>query len=764
MRGKINYCENCHQVIFGCHGEAFVVDGVFTCVCKSILFTVKKFQPSAEASDFACRCKVKRNDGVDGECAPKQKKKQEQKGCGCSRIRPDYVCTECEAFGLWKKEGSGTQSACRYVPINTRDPEDVKAACEWLCGDNEERPEVSFGDFPPLPRRGSPRGAQSRQAGNSCEIPGFTDWAGKCARGSPIEIPVSFDSPQQRMFRALPWKSPGVAQHGTHGSGRFAMLLGQGRYVYGSTRKVELVGKVKPPWFRDYEATVRAWCEDAGMPSDDRQWEMAVVNWYYGGANISRHADDEPEIDQDFDIVSHSVGDVVDFCFTMRGVRKTWRIPTSSDKIIVMPRGAQKFGTHWTESKEAGMPQRRFNVTWRAYRRPAATPKDQRQQQQQALVVVDSKAKVSGRVSRPISEGGSSTGIVANRSTRDTSVGESSNDQREATNNNQRVREVAGARKRFATKSTQTDVVRLVDGGQRVQPELVDVVVVPEEPQEREGARYNQDAAVLGIVDSDSIKPRLPADWPLRLRTHLLNQTFGMLTGGSTALVMRKKAEEWFKQFDLHSDGLVDDEVLRVTTASVIANCHAANLGHVADTMEVVKQHRSQIAAANEWLKSSTFEVGAVPWWMGMAFVGSTVGLSVYIVHWRLNLVDQVFDFIWKPRSYLGLFRPRWPPSGVRLMAGMVGLGGVIERLACAPVQNSRIMSLAAMCGKEMALRSWLGAVPMEVPTVPLGARFIACASAGLVTMAGSLKLLSSFGPTKVTVMPPNSSARSNRV
>ncbi|UHM27699.1 MAG: hypothetical protein FuTmV1_gp1 [Fushun tombus-like virus 1] len=665
----------------------------------------------------------------------------------------------------------------------------------------------------------------------------------RCAREVPFTYDVTVSAPPKTKWNSLPWHDIGVAHHGNARRGRRSMMFGNGQYVYGkgAGQKV-LVGKVAPAWFVDLQATIRGWLENQGFPKEDRCWEMALVNWYYGGGNIGPHADDEAEIDQELPIISWSCGDPVNFCYRLTKNSRIHIQPilTTSDKVVVMPAGCQRHSQHWTEAPADSphAPGWRINVTWRGYKKRVplgpvkecrnlggAVPKRERKvedadEEEQALArraVEEARRKREERerlqseceetncnqVSRvPPGRGSLPGGERANGNVRECDERSRLGQDRPSWNNIgignylrsldkglcctreaeavssgvSSVSEVRPTQKRGRAREARQDgaegdyVWRLSDN-----PATEDESECSEagggdavargpfhfQAEEMKKGRYN---TVPMVHDEDEAvtKPLLPEDWVERLESHMVMSLVGKVINGATLAYLMRIGNEWLNGFDLHSSGLVNDAGTEEVLAKLAAKCHGGRvLKYNEAVRDVVRANRSAVVSANEWLKGSILEVGGIPWWMSLAFIVGTTGLACYTVHYRLNLYERIFEWVFKPTRYIGFYKLTPKPSSFRLTMGVLGAGGWCDRMATMSVRQSRLLAISALVGKEDSLRRLLGAMPIEPPKFDRGFRLISIGTTAVGTIAGCFGLLATWKTEKVTVTPPNASARS---
>lgn len=564
------------------------------------------------------------------------------------------------------------------------------------------------------------------------------EWLEKTALGKPVLIELGdVDYPSESTWMSLPWGNKGVATHGTMQSGRRSMLLGSGKYCYGVGQgRKTLVGQAKPKWFLEYESIVRAWAEAEGLPVDDKQWELALVNWYFGGANISKHSDNEPEIDQSYPIVSHSHGDEVTFCYRNRGMKKAWEARTSSDRLIVMPAGVQKHSEHWTQSV-GNKPQFRINVTWRAYK-----------------PVELSDAQKVRQVSENSPSGGASIGEGVRATPRSTlpseDIGWPKNKPSEG------IGAGSQGREEVVDRENQGDPPKT----RAEDPSAVPVKDVPVPA----GTRYN--TAAIGVTDDSSHKPLLPLGWEKDLEQYLRMAAHGTMCTGAMGAMLGRKAMNWLEAtFDLHGSGVVNNPRFCDAVGRVVAHCHGEIiLNDTEANINVAREYVGRWKRANLWLKHSVLECGGMPWWMGAAFVGACVGLTVYTVHYRLSVADLIFRKLWAPIARVGPWKLSEEPTKFRCLMGVLGLGRMCDRLAVVPTQSSKAMQFLKLVGAEGLCRRLLGSVRIPTPQMPRELYYVECGTAGLVSMCGSLKILSGFKTYDDTVIPtPNAPARSSR-
>jgi len=603
------------------------------------------------------------------------------------------------------------------------------------------------------------------------------EWAEKTAIGNPVVLECCLKSrPSKDQWEGLPWNEEGVAKHGNKDQGRYSMLLGNNAiYSYGKGERARhLVAKRKPDWFKSYERAVRGWAELGALPNNSRQWELALVNWYYGGGNIPPHSDNEVEIDQTVPIVSHSMGDPVQFCFQQNGAKKAIKVETKEDVVLVMPAGSQSHSRHWTEAS-SGQPGWRINVTWRAYTRqvsacsadggasPAEIPVEPTPQPETLSPVAATVTEQGDEPTRPevLAEPSVSGPEDPARSPTPITLGDFVPSEVECPDEGKPTTPNDGINSRGPPKSSEASNS---ETKQEEKPSDPFAVKIPKLATVANGSRYK--TAAVGYTDDSTHKPVLPEGWLEDLRQYVRSKCTGMTCNGTSQMYITRKAQEFFEGFDLHASGVANKKEFNDAWMSVVCDAHGDLLLRDAEkSMAVAAHHLPRWQKVNTWLKSSVLETGGMPWWMGAAFVGASVGVTCWAVHYRIRCVERVWDYIFRPLENQGLWRPmKGNPGRLRMawvaIAGPGGRGG----FAVKPTTHSRFWSLLGAFGVETTVRGIMGVEPVPNFEVPTEYKLPETAIAGLTSLAGSLYILSGFRTTQTSITPnPNSVARSSR-
>lgn len=551
--------------------------------------------------------------------------------------------------------------------------------------------------------------------------------------GRLFEVPIRdgcCQPPERVLWTSLPWDC-GI-KHG-HGKGRWALLLGNGSYSYTGAK---LVGQPKPEWFRWFETGIRAALEVEGMWPDDSQWELALVNMYRNGANIPMHSDDEKEIDQRKPIISISIGAPVYFCYRRKKQgSKTNRVITAENAIVVMPPGFQKDFYHWTEGVSAGDPEWRINVTWRGYL-PAALKS----------VATPVVATVAEPVRRSASEPIDSSSRVDQGDVKQRVL------KNQVSEKHQPGGEAAGCQERERPQEAQAST-----------SDATNIRNVPEVEEVPRISRYNV-PVVLNQRDEDSVKPLLPANYINQLMNHLELAGMGLPVSGATTRFYVAKATEWFKKFDLAATGMEDSELLNKVVAHAVAEMHSKRITKHSDKIiEAAADNYTALQRMNLFLKESRFSIQMMPWWCGVALLGTLTGMAGYIVHTRLNFVDLIFEKVFA-RDRMAVYMLKGTPTVPRLLLGVIpGVGKRLDLLAISTPRESSVMGFLHIVGLENTVRRMCGAVWMGVPQVPQSIRNIQVGTAMIVAFAGGMEILSKLKAMDVSLNPPNSSAQSRR-